>query len=80
MPVHPAGHDPDRNSTVSETDGKVRCPWCPTHKRVRLRTNGTLWRHQPYGKNFTGAVVPPCPGSGKDPKTHPKFVAPAVIL
>lgn len=41
----------------------VTCPICHRGGR-RVTKAGTIWRHQPFGMNYAGHMVPACKGSG----------------
>lgn len=41
----------------------VTCPVCHRPRR-RVTKAGTIWRHQPWGTQFSGGMVLDCRGSG----------------
>jgi len=49
----------------------VMCPVCKRGGR-RVTNAGNIWRHQPYGKNFSGSMVSACKGSGQPAFPKPK--------
>lgn len=56
---------------------KVTCPVC--HRRDRRVTKaGTIWRHQPWGKNFSGGMVADCKGSGQPARKQQAVPVPEV--
>lgn len=48
---------------MAETVVRVRCPVCKRPDR-RVTRAGTIWRHQPWSKKFSGGMVADCKGSG----------------
>jgi hypothetical protein len=46
---------------------RSRCPDC-RRKGIRLTQGGTLWRHKPYTRLYSGEMVDWCAGSGEPPK------------